>query len=128
MEEKLVCGLLFGEAENEKNAKNITKSYQDCPYINLIATRGKQVLATFFLPEKQTWWIKSIEDHPKSTFGLEKAEVIIAKDVQYPKQLKMRLPEKPKKISPCGANCGTCASYEKCLGCPATIFYKPRKQ
>ena len=128
MKEKLVCALLFGEAETEKRARDIAESYQNCPYISLIATGGKQVFATFALPEKQTWWVKSIEEHPRTTFGLEKAKVTIAEEVQYPKQLRMRLPVKPKEISPCGANCGSCPGHERCLGCPATIFYKPRKE
>jgi len=31
-----------------------------------------------------------------------------------------------KKITPCGADCATCTLYssERCLGCPATVYYK----
>jgi hypothetical protein len=128
MKEKLICALLFGEAENDKQAKQIANSYQNCPYIDLMATKKNQVFATFFLPEKQRWWIEYIEKKPIETFGLMKAKVTFVDDVQYPKKLKMRLPKKPLKISPCKANCETCSAYEswnKCLGCPATIVYKP---
>lgn len=124
MKEKLICALLIGEAETEEKAKQIAKSYHNCPYINFMATKEKQLFATFFLPAKQRWWIEYVEKKPKETFGLEKAKVTIANDVQYPKQLRMRLPKKPKRISPCGANCETCAAYAKCLRCPATVFYK----
>jgi len=124
MEEKLICALLFGEAETEEKAKQIAKSYQNCPYINLMVTKQNQLFATFFLPEKQRWWIEYVEKKPTETFGLKKAEVTIVDDVQYPEQLRMRLPKEPQKISPCGADCGICPAYEKCLCCPATIFYK----
>jgi len=124
MEEKLICALLNGEAKTEKKAKQVAESYLNCPYINLMATKENQLFATFFLPEKQRWWIEYIEKKPRKTFGLEKAKVTIVDDVQYPRQLKMQLPSKPQKISPCGANCRACPAYEKCLCCPATIFYK----
>lgn len=124
MEENLICALLVGEAETQKKAEHIARSYENCPYINLIATKENQLFATFFLPERQRWWIEYVERKPRETFGLEKAKVTIVDGVQYPKQLKMRLRRKSRKISPCGTNCRTCPAYEKCLGCPATIFYK----
>jgi hypothetical protein len=122
--DRLTCALLSAEAENEKKVKQIAESYKDCPYINLMATKENQLFATFFLPERQKWWIEYVEKKPKETFGLKKARVTLVHDIQYPKQLRMRLPNKPQKISPCGANCEPCPAYEKCLGCPATIFYR----
>jgi hypothetical protein len=124
MGKKMICALLFGEAKTEEKAKQIAESYKNCPYIHLMATKENQLFASFFLPEKQRWWIEYVEKKPKETFGLENAEVTFVEDVQYPTQLKMRLPEEPQKISPCGSDCYTCPAYEKCLGCPATIFYK----
>jgi len=124
MEKKLICAIFFGEAETRKKAEQIAESYQKCPYIHLMATKEKQLFATFFLPEKQRWWIEYVEKKPHETFGLEKAKVIFADFVQYPEKLEMRVPEKPLKISPCGGCCAACPAYEKCLGCPATTFYK----
>jgi len=124
--ELLICALLFGEAENERKAKRIAESYRDCPYVNLLATKGTQLFAMFVLPERQRWWIEYVEKKPKETFGLEKARVTFVDDVQNPRQLKMRLPRKPLHIAPCGASCGSDRVYQtgKCLGCPATIFYR----
>lgn len=126
MKQKLMCAFFVGEAENKEKTREIAESYRNCPYIRIMATKGSQIFATFFLPTKQRWWIEYIEKKPKETFGLEKAEVTFVDDVQYPKQLKMRLPKKPLEISPCGSSCGKCSSYETCLGCPATVFYKHR--
>ena len=122
--DRLICALFFGEAENEKRVKQIAESYKDCPYINLMATKENRLFAIFFLPERQRWWIEYIEKEPKETFRLEKAKVTFVDNVQYPRRLKMRLPKESHKISPCGANCEPCPAYEKCLGCPATIFYR----
>ncbi len=125
MEEQMFCALLFGEAKAEEKAKQIAKSYQNCPYVNLIATKENQLFATFFLPEKQRFWIEYVEEKPKETFQLEKAKITFVDHVYYPKHLKLQIPKKPKKISPCESNCGICQSYNKCSGCPATTFYKP---
>ncbi len=128
MQEKLICALLFGEAETEKEVEQIARSYQDCPYVSFMATKGRKLFATFFLPRRQRWWITYVEQKPGETFGLKKAKVTIVDHVQYPRQLRMRLPRKPQKSSPCGANCGTCPAYEKCVCCPATTFYKHTPQ
>lgn len=103
MKEKLICALLFGEAEAEKTAKHIARCYEDCPYVSLMATKGRQLFATFFLPRRQIWWIEYVEKKPRTTFRLKKAKVTIVDDVQYPKELKMRLAKKPQNSSPCGA-------------------------
>lgn len=124
--EKLICALLLGEAEGKARAGKIAKSYRNCPYIDFIGTREKELFATFFLPEEQRWWIEYVEKNPRETFGLEKAKVTFIDLVHYPNTLRMRLPKKKGKISPCGADCGSDPVYSqgKCLGCPATVFYK----
>lgn len=124
MKEKLACALFFGEAKTDDKAEKIAISYRNCPYIHLMATKKKKVFATFFLPEKQRWWIEYVEKSPKTTFGLEKAKVTFVDQVQHPQHQSMRLPEKAQESSPCGATCGTCSANDRCLCCPATIFYK----
>ena len=123
-EEKLICVLLLGEADTKERVRYLAESYRNCPYINFMATKENQLFATYFLPERQKWWIKTIEEKPKETIGLEKAKVTIVEYVDYPEQMKMRLPKKLKNISPCGSKCETCPIYERCSGCPATIFFK----
>lgn len=86
----LICALLFGEAENEKRAKEIAESYKDSPYVNLMATKQ----SSFFQRDKdgglstlrkaeRTLWIGESEGH-------------IVYNVQYPRRLKRRLPKKPQ--------------------------------
>jgi len=124
VENKLVCALLFGEADTSERARQIAERYKNCPYMNLMATKENQLFAALFLPQRQRWWIEYVGEKPRETFGLESAKVTIVDHVQYPDQLKMRLPESPKHISPCGSNCKACPSYEKCGGCPATTSYR----
>ncbi len=123
-EEKRICAFFIGTADNDQKAKQIAESYHNCPYIRVMATKEKQMLAVFFLPKKQRWWIEYVEKKPRETFGLKEAKVIVVDEIQYPKQLKMQLPKKPLEISPCGSSCKSCPAYEKCLCCPATILYK----
>lgn len=129
MKEKLACALLFGEAKTDDKAEKIAISYRNCPYIHLMATKKKidrsiDHRSTFFLPEKQRWWIEYVEKSPKTTFGLERAKVTFVDQVQHPQHRSMRLPEIAQESSPCGANCRTCSANDRCLCCPATIFYK----
>ena len=127
MVEKLICALLLGEADRVAIEK-IAELYKNCPYVDFMATTEKELFATFFLPEAQKWWIEYVEKEPKETFGFEKAKATFMDVVHYPKRLKMRLPRRKGKISPCGADCGSDPVYAKCLGCPATVYYKPRRQ
>jgi hypothetical protein len=124
MKEKMMCAIFSGEADSEEKAEKVAKSYRNCPYVSLMATKGTQLFATFFLPERQRWWIEYVEKKPRETFGLEKATVTFADSIYHPKPTKMRLPKKKTEISPCESDCRKCAAYERCSGCPATIFYK----
>lgn len=53
MEEKLICVLLCGEGETEEITNRIAESYKECPYVNFMATKGREIYSIFFLPEKQ---------------------------------------------------------------------------
>lgn len=124
MEEKLICGVLFGEGETKEITNQVAESYKNCPYVNFMATKGREVYSIYFIPEKQKWWIESIEKNPQGTLGLKNAHLKFVKKLYYPKKMKLRLPKKLLDLSPCGANCGTCTSSEKCTCCPATVHYK----
>lgn len=124
--QKLICAFLLGEAKGNAAARKIAESYRNCPYVYFMATREKILFTAFFLPEEQRWWIEYVEKKPRETFGLEKAKVTFMGIVNYPNKLRMRLPKRKDKISPCGSDCGADPVYKKgrCLGCPATVYYK----
>ncbi|MFX0041975.1 MAG: hypothetical protein ACFE8L_03595 [Candidatus Hodarchaeota archaeon] len=124
MEEKLISVLLYGEGKTEELTNQIAECYKNCPYITFMATKGRELYSIYFLPEKQKWWIETIEKNPQGTLGLKKVQLTFFEKLQFPKRMKLHLPKKLVELSPCGANCGTCPSSEKCTCCPATVYYK----
>jgi len=124
MKEELICGIITGQAETPQKVKKIANAYKNCPYVAFMSTKNNKLYAIYFLPKRQKWWIDYIQKKPQETFGLEKAEIYYPDNVQHPKTLKMRLPKKKQKIAPCGSDCEKCPANNRCLCCPATIFYK----
>lgn len=124
MEENFICALLCGEGETKAKTNQVAQSYENCPYVNFMATKGKELICIYYLPKQQKWWIETIEKNPQKTLGLNKAQLYFIENLKYPKRMNLRLPKKLLDISPCGANCGICTSSEKCTCCPATVYYK----
>lgn len=122
--EKLIPVLLEGEAKSANTANKIAEAYQGCPYVAFMATKNNQVFITYFLLEKQRWWVEYIEKKPQTTLGLEKANLTFPEKLFFPNKMKLRLPKKRTEPSPCNSDCAKCPAYDKCLGCPATIHYK----
>ncbi len=124
MTNRLKSALLVGQAATQQRAKVLAEKYQNCPYVYFIATQDTKIYAIYFLPEKQRWWMDTIEEKPEETIGLEKVKITFTDDIFHPATMRMRLPEKPMNISPCGSNCENCPYYGQCCGCPSTIFYQ----
>lgn len=124
MKDSLICILLVGETKTEERAQQIANKQKSCPYIHFIATKGSKIYATIFIPAQEKWWAEYIEESPQKTLGLQSALLTFVDRLHYPTSMQLRLPETSQKIAPCGSNCGTCPSYERCSGCPATSFYK----
>jgi len=121
---KLIPVFLEGEAKSVEISSKIANAYQDCPYVAFMATKANKIMIVYFLPEKQRWWVESIEKKPQTTLGLEKANLVFPERLIFPKKMKLRLPKRKAAISPCNSDCMKCPAYNKCLGCPATINYK----
>lgn len=120
----LICAVLTGEVACKEKARRVATRYRDCPYVRIMVTEGKHLYAVLFLPERQRWWIEHVAENPQGTFGLSKAKVAIADWVQYPERLSIRSVKDAGDLSPCRSSCKPCPSYRRCLGCPATVFYK----
>lgn len=127
MGEPLICAILSGKTEKAEHAENAARHFIACPYVYFMATHGAEVHAALFLPAQQRWWIEYVEKDPQGTFGLQTARVTFVDHIQYPARLTMRMPKTPQQTAPCGASCATCEAYDKCLGCPATRFYKGQR-
>ena len=124
MKRKTLCGIIIGEASSNEKAKEIADNFKDCPYVAFIATHSNEVFAIYFIPEKQRWWLEYVEEKPKQTLGVDRAQLFIVDKVESPEKFNLKLPKEKLRIAPCGADCQKCPSFSKCLCCPATIYYK----
>jgi len=122
--ETLIPVFLEGEANSVQTANKIAESYQNCPYVAFMATKTSQVFILYFLPWKQRWWVEYIEKEPKTTLGLERAKLTFPERLFFPEKMKLHLPKNKAELSPCNSDCVKCPGYNRCLGCPATIYYK----
>ena len=120
----------FYIAKVEMTAKDpwkVLDFFKNCPmYLNGLITSGRHNLCLFFVSEKLQAIESCINRHIRRNPNVVDVEfnVVItpAKDLIAPVKL---WNEKGAK-SPCGKRCTEqpCYPSEKCLGCPATIFYK----
>ena len=101
--------------------------FKNCPtYINGLVTSGRHNLCLFFVREKLQAIESCINYHIRRNPNVVDVEfnVVItpAKDWVVP----VKLWNEKKDESPCGKRCTEqpCYLSEKCLGCPATVFYK----
>ncbi|RLG80839.1 MAG: hypothetical protein DRO09_02600, partial [Thermoprotei archaeon] len=59
--------------------------------------------------------------------GIRRSEVYIARDLAIPRYVLVRTPLKKVDRAPSGVDCGRCPlciANRKCLGCPATKYYR----
>ena len=110
-----------------KDPWKVLDFFKNCPmYINGLITSGRHNLCLFFISEKLSAIESCINFHIRKNPNVTDAEfnvvITTAKDLVVP--VKMWYEKREK--SPCGKRCSEepCYPSGKCLGCPATIFYK----
>ncbi|MGY4707786.1 hypothetical protein ACVNPS_08595 [Candidatus Bipolaricaulota sp. J31] len=123
--ERMICGLIIGEAESPGKARDLAGSFKDCPYCSLVGAFGEKFVWVCFVPEDHRWWLESIRERPGETLGLKGVELLVtgAEEVPYP-TFTLRIPEEKLEVCPCGARCDLCELYGRCPGCPATVFHR----
>ncbi|MCL0041348.1 hypothetical protein M1N08_01175 [Dehalococcoidia bacterium] len=122
---KIICGLVIGEAASAEKAEKSAQDVKDCPYVVFIGTFADKYVEVCFIPEGHPWWLEAIRGEPEA-MGFRNAAVLITYEVKvtYPKGFKLRLPQEKLEVAPCGLVCQECSLFERCSGCPATIYYK----
>ena len=120
----------FYIAKVEMTAKDpwkVLDFFKNCPmYLNGLITSGRRNLCLFFVSEKLQAVESCINHHMRRNPNVVDVEfnVVItpAKDLVVP----VKLWNEKRDKSPCGKRCSEqpCYLSEKCLGCPATVFYK----
>ncbi|KXB05464.1 hypothetical protein AKJ50_00925 [candidate division MSBL1 archaeon SCGC-AAA382A13] len=120
--------LISIETKNDKVREELIETFQNCPRtILLLKTTGEYNLLAIMLAENQNVQESeagkcAIRTHP----GIRKSEVNTGEAPIKPKNTQYTPPLTNKKTAPCGENCNQCQRYteEKCLGCPATKYYR----
>lgn len=120
--------LISIETENDEVRDELVETFQDCPRtILLLNTTGEYNLLAVMLAENQNVQESqmgqcAIRTHP----GIRRSEINIGEVPIKPKNIQYAPPLENKKTAPCGENCNQCQRYleEKCLGCPATQYYR----
>lgn len=112
-----------------KNPWKILEFFKNCPmYINGLVTSGRHNLCLFFISEKLSAIESCINFHIRKDPDVTDVEfnvvIATAKDLVVP----IKMWHERRERSPCGRRCDRelCYPSGKCLGCPATIFYKGR--
>ena len=126
MKQKTVCGLLIGKAKSAEGAEKLARAFENCPYVAFIGAFDDQFVAAYFIPEKHLWWLESIRDKPEEAMRSLKSATLLVTDevnITYP-EFEIRLPQEKLEVAPCGVVCKECSVFERCSGCPATIYYK----
>lgn len=124
----ILTAVIAMEVESSEALENLLKKFQKCPRIikffvtmssyNLFALIWAEDLHSL---ESVTLEKCSLRAQP----GIKRYEVYPVQEMHYDPFLEIKIAEKGN-TAPCGVDCGSCSRYkaEKCLGCPATTFYK----
>lgn len=110
-----------------KDPWKVLDFFKNCPmYLNGLITSGRHNLCLFFISEKLQAIESCINHHIRENPNVADVEfnVVIAPAKDFVVPVKMW--REKGDVSPCGKRCTEqpCYPSEKCLGCPATVFYK----
>jgi DNA-binding Lrp family transcriptional regulator len=121
--------IVNAEVESSKRLRELVKLFSECPRIVfLTTTTGAYNLMTIMIAEDADTLNAIIEVcSARAQKGIRRSEATIGEAPIVPKYLPIKIvPNKEMKIAPCGITCGKCLRYknQKCLGCPATKYYR----
>ncbi|MCD6538495.1 winged helix-turn-helix transcriptional regulator [Candidatus Bathyarchaeota archaeon] len=127
----LHAALILLEFESREALNRCLEKFKDCPRIVNMFTlfAGYNLAALVIAEDKDTLESESMEKCSlRCSEGVRRTEFYPIGTIFFSPYLKVRmnLVTKDKKITPCRVKCDTCERYkaDKCVGCPATIYYK----
>jgi len=124
----LKIAVVTAEIENYDRVKELLDQYEECPRtIFLSSIGGSKILAILVAEDLTTLDSVLGTCSLRTKEGVRRSTVEIGVSPRYPLFLPLRIRgEKRKRNSPCGETCRKCNRLleEKCLGCPATIYYE----
>jgi Lrp/AsnC family transcriptional regulator for asnA, asnC and gidA len=121
--------IVNAEVESPERLRELVDIFSKCPRIVLLTTTtGAYNLMTLMIAENADTLNAIIEVcSVRAQKGIRRSEATIGEAPTIPKYLPIKIfADKKDEDAPCGINCGKCLRYQekKCLGCPATKYYR----
>ena len=127
----LHAAVVLIEIESSEALQNLLKRFEDCPrVVNIFTTLGGyNLIALVIAEDEDTLESISVEKCSiRSSGGIRRSEFYPIGNIQYSPFLPIReyLTHKERTTTPCNVDCQPCNRYkrEKCVGCPATTYYR----
>jgi DNA-binding Lrp family transcriptional regulator len=121
--------IVNAEVETPVRLRQLVDRFSKCPRIVfLTTTTGVYNLMTIMVAEDADTLNAIVEVcSARAQKGIRRSEATIGEAPIIPKCLPIKIvATKKDEDAPCGINCGKCSRYQekKCLGCPATKYYR----
>jgi DNA-binding Lrp family transcriptional regulator len=127
----LHAAVILIEIESSDAMHRLLDRFKDCPRVVHIFTAlgGFNLIAIVVAEDKDTLESISVEKCSlRSSEGIRRSEFYPIGNIHYSQFLPIReyLAHKGVTHTPCNVDCDTCNRYktEKCVGCPATSYYR----
>ncbi len=124
--------LIAMELESGRALRELLKRFENCPRIVkfFVTTGSFNLFALVWAEDYHSLESISLENCSlRAQKGVRRFELYPIMEVYYDGFLDLKVvANKRLSKAPCGVNCAVCERYkrEKCLGCPATKFYRGR--
>lgn len=121
--------IVNAEVESSERLRELVDVFSKCPRIVfLTTTTGAYNLMTVMIAEDADTLNAIVEIcSVRAQKGIRRSEATIGEAPAIPKYMPIKIvATKVDEDAPCGINCGRCTRYQekKCLGCPATKYYR----
>ena len=127
----LQAAVVLIEIESSKAMQRLLDRFKNCPRVVHIFTAmgGFNIIAVVIAENRDTLESISVEKCSlRSSEGIRRSEFYPIGNIHYSQFLPVReyLARKGMTHTPCNVDCVTCNRYktEKCVGCPATTYYR----
>lgn len=125
----LRVAIVNAEVETPERLRELIDIFSKCPRIVfLTTTTGAYNIMTVMVAEDADTLNAIVEVCSiRAQKGIRRSEATIGEAPIVPKYLPIKIVStKEDEDAPCRINCGKCVRYqnEKCLGCPATKYYR----
>ncbi len=129
---KIILAIVAMEVESSEALEKLLEKFKDCPRIIkfFVTTGSYNLFAIIFAEDFHSLESVTLEKCSlRAQPGIRRFEIYPVQEIYYDSYIDLKvIPEKREGNAPCGVFCGDCRRYEagRCLGCPATMFYKGR--